>query len=49
MTLLRGFLFLLSWEAAIAVFVVLTGFLLNSAITAKEEFEAWEKRKKSGS
>lgn len=49
MTLLRGFLFILAWEAAIAVFVVLTGFLLKSAITAKEEYEAWEKRKKSDS
>lgn len=49
MTLLRGFLFLLAWEAAIAVFMLLTGFLLNSAITAKEAFKEWEKRKKSGS
>ena len=49
MTLLRVFYFLLAWEGAIVLFVVLTTFLLNSAITAKEEFEAWEKRKKSGS
>lgn len=49
MTLLRVFYFLLAWEAAVVVFMLLTGFLLNSAITAKEEFEEWEKRKKSGS
>lgn len=49
MTLLRVFYFLLAWEAAIALFVLLTGFLLNSAITAKEEFEEWQRKKKSDS
>lgn len=49
MTLLRVFYFLLAWEGAIVLFVVMTAFLLNSAITAKEEFEEWQRWKKSDS